>query len=165
MFYGDVFRALGERRVRYAVAGGIALVLHGVVRLTVDLDIMLDLSQGNIEKFLAVMSDLCYAPKQHIKAEDLCDPMIRTQWKEEKNMVVCSFYHSAKPMQVIDVFIEEQISFQEIEKEMVWFEAADVKIPAVSRKHLKQLKLLAQRPQDIADVEILNALEKDEENI
>ena len=29
MFYEEVFRKLADRKVKYAVAGGVALVLHG----------------------------------------------------------------------------------------------------------------------------------------
>ena len=33
MFYEEVFRKLSDREVKYAVAGGVALVLYGVVAL------------------------------------------------------------------------------------------------------------------------------------
>jgi hypothetical protein len=69
MYYEEVFRELNRKRVRYLVAGGIALVLHGVVRLTADLDLILDMSQTNLTKFLAVMKKLGYKPKLPVKAE------------------------------------------------------------------------------------------------
>jgi hypothetical protein len=40
MHYEDLFRTIETHRVEYAVAGGVALVLHGVARLTVDLDLV-----------------------------------------------------------------------------------------------------------------------------
>lgn len=45
MFYEKVFRILSEKGVRYAVMGGVALVLHGVVRFTADLDLIVDLDK------------------------------------------------------------------------------------------------------------------------
>jgi hypothetical protein len=33
VFYEEVFRKLSDREVKYAVAGGVALVLYGVVAL------------------------------------------------------------------------------------------------------------------------------------
>jgi len=39
MLYTDIFIKLAEERINYAVTGGIALVLHGVVRFTADLDL------------------------------------------------------------------------------------------------------------------------------
>jgi len=44
VFCEEVFRKLGDKKVKYAVAGGVALVLHGVVRLTADLDLIVEFS-------------------------------------------------------------------------------------------------------------------------
>jgi len=38
MYYENVFRSLQKNKIRFAVAGGVALVLHGVVRFTADLE-------------------------------------------------------------------------------------------------------------------------------
>ncbi len=92
-------------------------------------------------------------------ADDLCSPEARLRWADEKHMVVFSFYHPEKPINLVDVFIKEQLSFPQIEKELVWFEAGDVKISVVSKAHLRQLKQIAGRPQDIADIEILKELD------
>ena len=51
MYYENVFRSLQKNNIRYAVAGGIALVLHGVVRFTADLDLIVDLEQENLKRF------------------------------------------------------------------------------------------------------------------
>jgi hypothetical protein len=160
MLYTDIFRGLANEQVRYAVTGGVALVLHGIVRFTADLDLIIELSEDNLKHFLWAMKELDYKPKQPVPADDLCNPEIRRRWAEEKNMVVFSFYHAAKPMNLVDVFITEPIPFTVIEKEVVWFEAGDVKIPVVSKEHLKQLKRIAGRPQDIADIEILEELDE-----
>ena len=58
MYYQEVFSALAEKKIRYVVVGGVALVLHGVVRLTADLDLMVALDYANLGKFLAVMAEL-----------------------------------------------------------------------------------------------------------
>jgi hypothetical protein len=34
MYYEEIFRSLNKGRVKYAVVGGVAVVLHGIVRLT-----------------------------------------------------------------------------------------------------------------------------------
>ena len=38
--YSDVFAALDAADVRYVVVGGMAVMLHGRVRSTVDLDVL-----------------------------------------------------------------------------------------------------------------------------
>jgi len=63
MYYQDVFTILNEKNVRYVVIGGIALVLHGVLRMTVDLDLIIDLEEENIDRFLSAMKSLGYNQK------------------------------------------------------------------------------------------------------
>lgn len=58
MFYEDVFRKLDEEQVEYVVVGGVALVLHGVVRFTADLDLFVELSEANLRKFVNAMKSL-----------------------------------------------------------------------------------------------------------
>jgi len=83
------------------------------VRLTVDLDIMLDLSRENVMKFLSVMEGLGYKPKVPVNAEDFADPETRKGWMEEKNMRVFSFINLEKPAHIIDVFVENPMDFEE----------------------------------------------------
>jgi hypothetical protein len=160
MLYEEVFRKLADASVKYSVAGGVALVLHGVVRLTADIDLIVEMSTENLQKFIAAMNELGYKPKPPVKAEDFINPLNRKAWKEEKGMEVFSFFHPAKPMNLVDIFINEPISFDEIEREIVIFKARDIKIPVISKNHLIFLKSKAHRPQDIADIEALEALEQ-----
>jgi hypothetical protein len=164
MFYEDVFRKLGERNVKYAVAGGVALVLHGVVRFTADLDLIVDLGQENLERFVQAMKELGYKPRVPVRAEAFLDPANRETWKRDKGMEVFSFLDQSRPMSLVDVFIDEKIPFEEIERDMVRVTAKDITIPVVSISHLKWLKKTAGRPQDIADIEMLESLEKMEED-
>ena len=45
-----VFKALEKQNVDYILVGGVALVLHGMQRLTQDIDIFLSIVPENIEK-------------------------------------------------------------------------------------------------------------------
>ncbi len=91
MIYEDIFKALNFRRVKYIVVGGIALVLHGVVRLTADLDLIVRLETGNLTRFISVMNELGYKPKVPVKAEEFIDNNKRKTWKREKGMRACRF--------------------------------------------------------------------------
>ncbi len=160
MYYENVFRTLQKNNIRYAVAGGVALVLHGVVRFTADLDLIVDLDPENLRRFVDAMTELGYRPRNPVKAEDFLDPEIRKGWKRDKNMEVFSLADPAQPMTLIDVFLEEKIPFQEIMKELVPVTAKGIMIPVVSLLHLKRLKKAAGRPQDLADIEAIEAMEK-----
>jgi hypothetical protein len=159
VLYEDIFRKLGEKEIEYVVVGGVALVLHGVVRLTGDLDLFVCLDEGNLLNFTAAMTELGYKPKVPVRAEDLAKKESRRQWQAEKGMRVFSFFHPDKPMQLVDVFIDEPIPYSDAGRGKKIFEAADIRIPVVSIEHLKALKRISSRPQDLADIEALEAIE------
>lgn len=165
MLYNEIFKELARERVKYAVTGGIALMLHGVVRFTADLDLIIELSDANVRHFLSVMKKLGYMPKQPVPADDFGNPEMRQTWSTEKNMLVFTFYHPIRPMELVDVFIAEPIPFSEIEKNTIQFVAGDVSISVVSRELLKRLKRLAGRPQDLADMEMLDELDNERHNV
>jgi hypothetical protein len=160
MLYEDIFIKLNERKVKYLVVGGIALVLHGVVRLTADLDLMVKLKDDNLVKFFSAMEELGYKPRMPVKAWELIDPVKRETWKREKGMSVFSFYDSKKPMGLVDVFIDEPIDYQKLEKERIRMKAGGITIPVISKKHLIKLKKMSGRPQDIADIKALKEVMK-----
>ncbi len=159
MFYEEVFRKLAEQKIRYAVAGGVALVLHGVVRMTADLDLIVDMDKSNLARFISSMNELGFRPRVPVQLEDFISAEKREQWKQEKGIKVFTFYNPKKQIHQIDVFIEEYIPFGEIEKEIVHVQARDISISVVSIRHLKVLKNISARSQDLADIAMLEDLE------
>ena len=55
-----VCRLLNKRRVRYLVAGGVAANLHGSVRATRDVDILVPRDLANTTRLLDALTDLPY---------------------------------------------------------------------------------------------------------
>lgn len=164
MYYENVFRTLQKNNIQYVVAGGVALVLHGVVRFTADLDLIVDLEQENLKRFIQAITELGYRPRNPVKAEGLLNPATRAQWRQEKGMEVFSFVDPSQPMSLIDVFIEEKIPFREVMKDLLPLTAKGITIPVISLPHLKTLKKTAGRPQDLADIEAIEEIEKSEKN-
>ena len=145
--------------MRYLVVGGVAVVLHGIVRLTVDLDLMVDLESKNLRRFIEAMKSLGYKPRAPVAASDLLDQEKRRQWADEKNMLVFSFYNPKKPYEVVDIFIDEPIDFDEAYSGRKTYKAGSLNIPVISIENLKKLKKSSGREQDKLDIEALKALE------
>lgn len=160
MFYEDVFKTLNKYRVKYVVAGGVAVVLHGVVRLTVDLDLYVNLSDDNLIKFINVLESLGYRPKVPVKGMDFVSVANREMWKKEKEMKVFSFIHLDKPRELIDVFIDEIIDYNKVDSEKIVVKADNLRIPIMSINHLKVLKKIAGREQDLSDIKALDAVQR-----
>lgn len=76
-------------------------------------------------------------------------------------MQVFSFYHPDKPMDLIDVFVDEPMPYEEVKRQKKVVEARGIPIPVLSVKHLKQLKRISARPQDLADIEALEEMESE----
>jgi len=60
----DVFEKLG---VRYAVGGSLSSSLHGVMRSTLDVDIVADLRLEHMDAFVAALSSTFYAEDERIQ--------------------------------------------------------------------------------------------------
>jgi hypothetical protein len=84
----DLILELTRARVRFIVAGGVAMVLHGIERMTVDLDIMLDFEPENVDRFLVCASRLGLTPRAPVSADILRDREKITELVEGKNALV-----------------------------------------------------------------------------
>lgn len=158
MFYENVFKALNKARIKYAVAGGVAVVLHGYIRFTADLDLIIHLEEKNIDKLFDTLRKSGYKPRLPVTKEQFMNKNNREDWIENKGMVVFSFYHQKEHLKNIDIFIEEPIKFKTIEKSIKRIKAGRLSIPVLSLKHLIQIKKLANRERDIMDIINLEAI-------
>jgi hypothetical protein len=107
----QVLSTLTEAKVRYLVVGGVAVVLHGHLRTTLDLDLVLHLERDNLERALAAFSDLGFQPRVPVPLRSFADPMTRDAWAREKNMTVFSLWHPDHPGFAIDLLIQEPFDF------------------------------------------------------
>ena len=160
MFYGNVFKALNKARVKYVVAGGTAVVLHGYTRFTQDLDLIVFLEAKNLEKFYEALKRVNYFPKVPVTKEQFSDAQQRQQWKKEKGMIVFSFVHRQPPFELIDMFVDEPIKFGEVYKYKKIVRVEGISIPLISIDHLLKLKKKAGRGKDLDDIVQLNEIKR-----
>ncbi len=160
MFYNEVFLALNKNKVNYAVAGGVAVVLYGFPRLTLDLDLIVELKEANLSKFFDSLYNLGYRPKVPVTKEQFMDKKNHQKWIKEKGMVVFSFFHLRDHLKVIDMFVTEPIKFPEVKKKLKKIKINNLIIPTIGIEHLKKLKIEASRPKDLLDIKNLEEIEK-----
>ena len=160
MLYEDVFRKLETTGIRYLVVGGIAVNLYGYARLTVDLDLMLDLSQDNLLKVVHAMEALGYVPRAPVNARDLASDEKRKSWVKEKGALVFTFIDPKVPFRQIDIFLENPVDFEQAYKRRKQFELKNIQVPAVSIDDLIQMKSGAARPRDQEDIQHLREIKE-----
>jgi len=150
--FGRLFSALNAKGVRYLVAGGVAMNLYGIERATADIDVVLDLGEKNVRKFIGAAKELGLKPKAPVKLDDLADEEKRKAWADEKGMAVFSLFDPKNPFFLLDVFIEAPLDFAEVYERREKMRLGNMAIPVVPIKDLIRMKERSGRPQDKADV-------------
>jgi hypothetical protein len=158
MLYEEVFRKFEAAGIRYLVVGGIAVNLHGYARMTVDLDLMLDLSQENLARVVTALEEMGYVPRVPVKTRDLASEEKRKAWREEKGALVMTFYDPKAPFRQIDIFLENPLDFAHAYQRPRWFELRGVRVPVASIEDLIQMKSGTGRPRDQEDLHHLDAI-------
>jgi hypothetical protein len=158
-----ILRALEESRCRYLVVGGVAVVLHGHLRFTADLDLVIALEADNLRNALDSLQGLGYRPRAPVSLEEFADPEARGRWVQQKGLTVFSLWSPSCPATEIDIFAEEPFPFEDAYRRAV---RADLGVTTVAVVHLSDLiamKRAAGRPQDIEDVRALESIQRQEE--
>lgn len=161
---GDLFRALGANDVRYLVAGGLAVVAHGYLRFTADIDLIIDMDRKNLLAAMDVFKSFGYRPRAPVELEAFADPAKREQWIREKGLTVFSLWSPDHPATEIDLFIKEPLVFEDAyQRRMPFVLIEGVEVTVIGLDDLIALKKLAGRPRDLHDIEKLNALRENED--
>ena len=159
MFYAHLFEGLERHGVRYAVAGGLAVNLHGVPRTTADVDLVVDLNPDNLKNFLDVMQELGFRPKLPLKAEELLSEEERRDWIEHRNLHAFTFWNEQRPFEEIDLLLTVSDDMGILERAQVVI-AGNLKIYLSSIDDLIKMKQCVNRLQDKADIEALEQLKQ-----
>jgi hypothetical protein len=149
---------LSRAGVRYMVIGGVALGLSGYPRATLDLDLFVDFSEENLDKFLQVVNRMGYKPRVPVDLSLLKDPMERKRWTEEKGAKVFSFYQAKRPHLQIDVLIDSPVSFIEAWKRSRIVVIGGEEVHVACPEDLLLLKQVASREKDREDIEVLKKI-------
>src|SRR5687767_13397743 len=91
--FSPVFSALNRSGSRYVIVDGVAVNLHGYVRGTTDIDVVLDLEREDALRAVQSLADLGYRPMAPLQAEDFADPTKRDAWIRDKGMTVFPMYN------------------------------------------------------------------------
>lgn len=154
----QVLAALNADGVRYLVVGGVAVVLHGHLRTTADLDLVVELAPENARRAVAALSRLGFRPRAPVPAEEFADARARQTWIDEKDLTVFSLWSERLPEVEVDLFVKEPFLFGEAYARALRVPLDTTTVTVVSLEDLIALKRASGRPIDLADVEALRAL-------
>jgi hypothetical protein len=162
MDYGLLFRKLQNHNVQYLVCGGLAVNLHGVPRMTADIDIILNLTSENIQRFEECTNELNYKLSVPVKLSNISSDNFRKELRETKNLIALSFFNYDKDFLALDVLLDFPIAFQELWDKRKERKEGDTIVNVVSIEHLIQLKEYAARVQDKQDIYYLSKIKNED---
>ena len=160
MFYLDLFRMLQEARVRYLVVGGIAVNLHGINRLTHDIDLMLALDGRNLRRFVSVAKRYSFKPVVPVKVDDLADPAKVRDWIENKHMLAFGLRPQNAVDPTVDILIKPRIAFKTAYARRVLSKVGGLRVPIASVEDIIAMKTGTGRQKDEADILALKRLKE-----
>jgi predicted nucleotidyltransferase len=152
MFIMKVANALSDYGVKYALVGGFAVSLHGAVRGTVDVDIVIGLAEEEFLKVEKAFQNLGLLSKLPVTAYQVFK--FRKEYIEDRNLIAWSFYNPKNPLESVDVIITHDQQTFVVEA----FKLAVGELKVASISDLIAMKEQAGRPQDLADVEALKKI-------
>jgi hypothetical protein len=154
----QVLAALEAEKVRYLVVGGVAVVLHGHLRTTADLDLVVELAPDNARRAIAALAGLGFRARAPVPMEQFAEATARQGWVEDKGLTVFSLWSDRFPALEVDLFVEEPLDFDAAYARAVRVPLDRTTVTVVALEDLIALKEAAGRPIDVADVEALRAL-------
>lgn len=157
----EVAGALHAARVDYAVAGGMAVVLHGHSRMTIDIDLALALDETNVRAALQALEGLGLRPRLPVPSAAFADEDTRRGWVEERHLVAFTMHDPDDARREVDLLAEPGLPAQELLDRAVVMTVSGTPVRVVSLPDLVAMKERVGRPQDLADVDALRRLHPD----
>jgi len=152
-FLNRVCSALADKNVCYAVVGGHAVALHGAVRGTVDIDVVLAWTLKYLKAAEQALIELGLVSRLPIGADDVFQ--FRDEYIQNRNLIGWNFYNPTNPTEQVDIVISYDLKAKKVGK----IDTAGGPVRILGRKELIEMKRASGRPQDLEDVKALEKLQ------
>ena len=152
VFLNRICSALADSGIRYAVVGGHAVALHGAVRGTVDVDIVLAWNRKTLRAAEQVLNKIGLVSRLPITAEDVFQ--FRDEYVQNRNLIGWNFYNPDNPAEQVDIVINFDLKGKKLDD----ISTPQGTIRILSKKDLIKMKQASGRPQDLEDVRALKRL-------
>jgi Nucleotidyl transferase AbiEii toxin, Type IV TA system len=146
-----VLKTFQDAQVRYVLVGGLAVLLHGVDRLTADIDLVVDLAPEQASRAIEALLAMGLKTQAPVDARQFADPVRRRQWREEHSMVVLSFWDPQNRCPTVDLFTDYPMDFEKLFAASVLMPLSGTDVRVASVQHLIDIKRAAGRPRDLED--------------
>ena len=159
----ELIECLSDERIEYVLVGGLAVQLHGFLRATFDIDLVLAMNGENLARFIAVAKRHGLVPAIPVPLDSLANPDLIDQWHREKGMLAFSLREPQPGGSVVDVLVRPDVPFERLMANAVMGELSGRRVPIASIPDLLAMKRAAGRPKDMLDVIALEKIVRGED--
>jgi len=147
-----ILKKLQNEKIEFYIVGGMALVLYGIPRTTLDIDIVIPADRKIIQKLFKIFKQERFKSEQEdiFKIEN--PEYIVGQWIT---------FSDEKGREMFDFFIEKEETFNlNLQKNINYIEFGNLKLPVASLELIKKMKTETKREIDIYDLKLIEDFEK-----
>lgn len=159
----ELIQSLSDAQIQYVLVGGLAVQLHGFLRATFDIDLVLAMDSENLARFIALAKRYGLAPAIPVPVDSLANPDLIDQWYREKGMLAFSLREPQAGGSVVDVLVRPDVPFERLMANAVMGELSGRRVPIASIPDLLAMKRAAGRPKDQLDVVALEKILRGED--
>jgi hypothetical protein len=159
----ELLSTLSKASVDFVLVGGLAVQLHGYMRMTYDIDLVLAMDDENLAKFIDAAKQLGLAPVIPVSIDALRNPVLIEQWYLEKGMLAFALREQTVAGTVVDVLVRPNVSFDRLKADAIYGALLGQRIKVASVDHLIEMKRVANRPKDLLDITALEKIQRGED--
>ena len=163
MKIADLLQSLSDEQVQYVLIGGLAVQLHGFLRSTFDIDLVLAMNDENLVRFITVAKHYGLVPVIPVPIEALKNVSQIDQWHREKGMLAFALREPHIGGSVVDILVRPEVPFDTLMANAVMGKLFARQVWIASIDDLLTMKRIANRPKDQLDVVALEKIKRGED--
>lgn len=149
--WNRIINKLNSTKFDYVLVGAAALVIHGMPRSTLDIDIYVPAKKDTLARIFQIAEGLGLKSEQKDILKICLSPkLFANQW-------VCFSY---KGQDLLDVFFTDQKEYNKLYKNSELKRDKKIIVRIASLNDLKAMKKASGRPQDLADIKLIEQAER-----
>jgi len=153
ILYEEILREFQRQKVKYVLVGGVAFNLLGGYRNTLDMDILVEMSDENLLKIVNILKKTGYHVKQPVDPIMIADKKTRQDWIKNKHMKAFNFYKGERTYEEVDIVIDSSVDFKEAIKDAIEVKMSGLNLKIISPKKFIKMKKSSGRDKDLKDIE------------
>jgi len=142
-----ILKSLATERIPFVIVGGAAMVLHGIPRATLDIDIVMPVGSETVSKLFSIIEKAGLSSRDRYIASIINRPdLLIGQWITLQNR---------SGRELVDIFFERKKEFDALLKRSKKIKGAKFNFHIASLNDLEKMKKESGRPIDFADIVLI----------